>query len=262
MGRHRPPTRRMPIAGIVGVICLVIGIVLWIVSNQTPAPQAYAPPPVEISTDTSTSPTTQLPTEIAPSPIASTRPTTVPTQMPAVTPTKKQLPTSVTTTRQPSCASQSGSFVPTRLVLERLNIDLPVLAMPLAGDGTFPVPPMDQRGLNPRQSASWWKDGAAPGSRQGVAHFDVHTYLTMTAAGNFLGTKARTGDTIKVLDGAGKVGACYRVDQISAWDLNHVPDSLGRTTGPSGLVIEFCWDRPENWGHWLQRKYVIATPIA
>lgn len=181
----------------------------------------------------------------------------------------RELPLQSQTAPKPSVATtrkQVSPYVPAMLVMERLKLSLPVLAMPLEyenGVAKFPVPPNNIKGINPRWTTAWWRDGAKPGSGQGVVHFDVHTYKLSNAAGNVLGSSgARLGDIIKLQDKTRAVRSCYRVTEVSLFKPNQLPERLWRKTGPAGLAIEFCWDTPDNWGQWLHRKYVVATEVA
>jgi len=152
------------------------------------------------------------------------------------------------------------------MVIDRLRVSVPVLAMPLTADGLFPVPPFSGP-VDPKWSAAWWRDGARPGSGKGMVHLDVHTYTAGGAIGNLLGASARAGDVIKLVDGRGRATACYQIVRIETWTVAEVTARLGqvsRTTGAAGLAVEFCWESPRRWGdhQWRLRRYLIATPIA
>lgn len=135
-----------------------------------------------------------------------------------------------------------------------------VLSLPLAADGTFPVPPYEG-GPDPRWSAAWWRDGAKPGAGKGSVHVDVHTYTDGSAVGNLFGNRARVGDVIQLLDAKGVARASYRISEITTWPVAEVPiHELSRPDTSPRLVIEFCWETPYRWGDhvWRLRRNLIA----
>lgn len=232
-------------------------------------PQAIASQPevstpfTSFSTPTSSSGSSSTSPRVAPS--GTTRAATI---SPQKQPLKREQPPTPTTNKQGKVtAKPTKPYAPSTLVVDRLNLALPVLALPLQyenGNALFPVPPSNQQGINPRWTTAWWRDGAKPGSGQGVVHFDVHTYQKSSAAGNSLGGSggARIGDIIKLRDGSGIVQSCYKVTEVALFDPAKLPERLWRTSGPAGLAIEFCWDSPDSWGQWLLRKYVVASATA
>lgn len=188
---------------------------------------------------------------------------TVPRSIPSSVQATPLTPAPETIPSQSSVGACDGeSFRPEVLVVARLHVQIPVMQMALIGSGdgvSFPVPPFN--GTNdPRWSAAWWKDGAQPGAGCGVVHLDVHTYTDGSAVGNLFGNKLRKGDTIELRGADGEV-ARYRVNIIRTWGLASVPTGeLSRRDGRPGLAIEFCWEKPNQWGdgQWRLRRYVIA----
>ena len=205
-----------------------------------------------------------------PTPQASVSPST------GNTPSSSPHATATPTKKVSTCARDIDSFKPSRMVIESLDIDAPVLAMASPGNGEAPVPPFNGP-KDPRWAAAWWKDGAAPGSGKGNVRFDVHTYTDHEAIGNLLGGDPKMKDAgdgiakgavVKLLDKKGRVGACYKVTDIVTKSLgqlakSHYVQKISRSTGPSRLVIEFCWDdeRDGSWGEWRLRRYIIAAEI-
>ena len=176
----------------------------------------------------------------------------------ATQPSPRPSTPSPTTVQQKPCLGHKP-FVPTKLEVLQLGIDMPIATLPLREDGTYPVPLYDDPRFDPKWSAVRWSQNVLACAKSGVVRLVVHTYSVGGAAGNVLGHKAQPGDVIRVA--SGKHEACYGVRNVRTWDLDEVPyDTLTSPTGPAGLVIAFCWDKPSQWGQWLQRRYVIAEP--
>lgn len=203
------------------------------------------------------------------------------TAAPSLTPTAHPAPshsaaTRATTptpspTQTPSCAKGSGAFVPKRMSVKAVDLDIPVVSASVVslGNGKSRFP--DPQNFNPHQ-AVWVKQTAKPGSESGTVFITVHTYSSrIAAAGNVLGKNAREGDLIKLYDAKGVVRACYEVVATGAavtWDADKVPlndcvgeKSICRQDGEPMLTIEFCWGYDSSTGEWPQRRHVIAKEV-
>lgn len=157
----------------------------------------------------------------------------------------------------PPCLS-TAPFVPERLVVKRLGLDLPIATLPLTADDRYPVP-LFSGSLDPRWSAARWEENPLACSENGIVRLGLHTYSKEEASGNRLGLKSRPGDEIRLV-GDAKSDACYAVTQVRTWDNTQIPPSVTDPDGRPGLALEFCWDTPGNWGSWLQHRYVLARP--
>lgn len=259
--------RRFPIGKV--ILAVIIALVLATIGNAIWRPFAPGIDP-EAAQDPYATPATPTPPSaspsVAPSASANATPDSRPTvSKPSVRP-KATMHPSEPKSAQPTtqtCARDIGAFVPAKLIVERLGVSVPVLAMPLNKDGTFPVPPFNGS-VDPKRSATWWNGSAKPGAGKGVVHMDVHTYTAGGALGNLFGRHAKVGDVIKIADSKGRIGACYKVADIPTWGVATIPNrDVSRTTGPIELALEFCWESPNRWGDhvWRLRRYLIARPL-
>lgn len=135
------------------------------------------------------------------------------------------------------CAVYIGQFVPVRLVVEQVGIDVPLTAQPLDKDKALPVPV-----VNFASSGAWWMDGAQPGA-YGAVYIGVHTYSSgFNATGNKV-LRVAPGAIAKLYDANGVVGACYlfQGDRINMSSLAVAPPPESyRTDGQPGLSIMTC----------------------
>ena len=115
--------------------------------------------------------------------------------------------------------------VPTRVVVQRLAIDVPVL--PIAPEGGVLFPPDNPRELG------WYKYGARPGSVQGSAVITGHTVHTGGGALDEL-DDLRAGDTVRVSTTNGTIG--YRVSEVSILSKTQFAAGHRRSSAPRSLA--------------------------
>ena len=140
--------------------------------------------------------------------------------------------------------------MPTRVVVQRLAIDVPVL--PIAPEGGVLYPPDDPRELG------WYKYGARPGAVQGSAVITGHTVHTGGGALDEL-DDLRAGDTVRVSTANGTIG--YRVSDVSILSKTqfaHRAQKVFSSTVPGRLVLITCtdWDGQD----YLSNTLVYADP--
>jgi LPXTG-site transpeptidase (sortase) family protein len=140
---------------------------------------------------------------------------------------------------------------PHRIVIPRLSVDAPVLAIRAPG-GTL-VPPSDP------QELGWWAAGARPGDRRGSALVTGHTVHTGGGALDDLETLAR-GDAVRVRTGHGWIR--YAVRNVRIYDKGSVAQDASRLFSqrvPGRLVLVTC----EDWDgvRYLSNVVVTAVPV-
>jgi hypothetical protein len=143
---------------------------------------------------------------------------------------------------------------PSRVRLARLGIDAPVAAIGIdLGSGALGIPEDIQR-------VGWWRDGAAPGDRQGTILLAGHVDSAKDGAGAFYALKgARRGDAV-TLTGGGKAQR-WRVTSVRRMRKAALPSSIYTRSGPRRLVLVTCggpFDARS--GHYKDNIVVTATP--
>ncbi|HRF28913.1 MAG TPA: hypothetical protein PL051_04760 [Candidatus Saccharibacteria bacterium] len=188
-----------------------------------------------------------------------------PTSLPASDSTVVPIPTPSAVKHQRVCEGQQP-FVPVRITVSGLKLDMPIDNLPLTQDGRYPVPQFNGT-FDPRWSAARWIDNAlACANDQGVVRLGLHTYSDGDASGNRLGRDVQVGAIVQLFGTKKHATACYEVTPFEGnlrptWYNEAVPyDRITPVTGRGGVVLEFCWDKPSEWGRWLQHRYVVAKP--
>ena len=136
--------------------------------------------------------------------------------------------------------------VPTRVVVQRLAIDVPVL--PIAPEGGVLYPPDDPHELG------WYKYGARPGSVKGSAVITGHTVHTGGGALDEL-DDLRAGDTVRVSTTNGTIG--YRVSEVSILSKAQFArraEKVFSSTVRGRLVLITCTD-------WVGQEYLSNTLV-
>ena len=141
--------------------------------------------------------------------------------------------------------------VPTRVAVQRLGIDVPVL--PIAPEGGVLVPPDNPRELG------WYKYGARPGAFRGSTVITGHTVHTGGGALDEL-DDLRAGDTARVSTVKGAIA--YRVSRVSILSKTQLAkraQQVFSSTVPGRLVLITCtdWDGQE----YLSNTLVYADPV-
>lgn len=161
----------------------------------------------------------------------------------------------------PACAQDIKAFVPVRLTIEQVGLDITLTAQPLGAGDTLPVPISPHRAVNATTGA-WWKDGAQPGSGAGVVEIGTHTFSAgYDAAGNKV-LRVAPGAIAKLYDAAGTLGACYSFDRrVDVQPADLPPSDVWRSDGTPGLAIAACDDLDSKSKSYGVRAYHIWKQI-
>jgi len=140
--------------------------------------------------------------------------------------------------------------VPRRVVIERLNMDAPVVPISTVGDAL--IPPSDP------QQLGWWSAGAQTGARRGSALVTGHTVHTGGGAMDNL-ERMRTGDRVTVYTGRGIIP--YDVRSVEVFGKGSVARHAQRLFSQEvrgRLVLITC----EDWDgtRYLSNVVVVAKP--
>ncbi len=135
---------------------------------------------------------------------------------------------------QPGVVVPLGSSPPTRVVIPKIGVDAPFVALGLEPSGELAVPDPNNRNL-----AGWYKDAATPGSvgtAVVVAHVD-----TKSGPAAFYGLGAlRPGDTADVVRTDGMV-ATFRIESVEVFEKKSFPsDRVYADTGEAQLRLITC----------------------
>jgi hypothetical protein len=138
---------------------------------------------------------------------------------------------------------------PKRVRLARLGIDAPVSAVGIdTKAGALGIPSDIRR-------AGWWRDGAAPGDKQGTVLIAGHVDSATDGAGAFYALKsARRGDVVR-LD-----GRRYRVTSVKRVRKQSLPSSVYSRTGPARLVLVTCGGPFD--GHHYRDNIIVTARAA
>lgn len=185
--------------------------------------------------------------------------------VPAASPTatgSHPTPTSATVPRatSPGCTTTTTPLVPTRLGVDRLHLDIPVLSVDAASSHGTMAPPTDQP-----WEAAWIDTTARPGSSVGAVNLSAHTYQRGGALGNLLyhDNPLRLGDVLRLSD-AGGHRVCYRYTGSTTFRAADYDASSTLYYDPAAspeLRLMVCWDKDAR-GVWESRVVFHATPLA
>ena len=148
------------------------------------------------------------------------------------------------------------SRAPTRVTIQSLGIDAPVLAAGInVAKGELDASPNIHR-------TSWWSDGAAPGAKIGTVLIAGHVDSAALGPGAFYRLKeARVGDRITVTSRSG-ARRTYRVVSIRTMPKAQLPADVYSTRGPHRLALVTCGGPfNEARGHYRDNVVVIAVPV-
>ncbi|MGW0661853.1 class F sortase [Streptodolium elevatio] len=123
---------------------------------------------------------------------------------------------------------------PTRVVIPKIAVDAPFVALGLEASGELAVPDPNNRNL-----AGWYKDAATPGAvgtAVVVAHVD-----TKSGPAAFYGLGAlRPGDTADIVRSDGMV-ATFRIESVEVFDKKNFPaDRVYADTSEAQLRLITC----------------------
>lgn len=140
--------------------------------------------------------------------------------------------------------------VPRRVVIERLDMDAPVV--PISTVGNALTPPADP------QLLGWWSAGAKTGADRGSALVTGHTVHTGGGALDDL-ERLRSGDRVTVYTGRGIIA--YDVRSVEIFGKGSVAQHAQRLFSqevPGRLVLVTCedWDGTQ----YLSNVVVVARP--
>ncbi|MFN0154636.1 MAG: class F sortase [Gaiella sp.] len=129
---------------------------------------------------------------------------------------------------------QQAGAAPARVRIASLAIDAPVSSVGISIAKSELAVPSDIRRLG------WWRDGAAPGDKNGSLLIAGHVDSARDGAGAFVNLKnARPGQRIEVRTGSGKVVA-YKVQSVRTMPKPQLPTSVYEQSGPHRLVLVTC----------------------
>ncbi|WP_432558307.1 class F sortase [Granulicoccus sp. GXG6511] len=169
---------------------------------------------------------------------------------------------------QETCTNFTGPMEsPTQFVIERMQVDSPMMVVGKDKDGNPGAPPP-----NEAYTTAWYNGSPEPGTTQGNVILTIHTYSKGQALGNDLYGKnglkdgtggLREGDLIKVSDAQGNQ-VCYRyTGSTKVWVDTYDPTSgvFHNPDGPPQLAIMICWDFVPATGDWDSRIIFYAELI-
>jgi hypothetical protein len=134
------------------------------------------------------------------------------------------------------------------------DIDATVRPVGVAGDGQMRLPP-DPRVLG------WYRFGPPPGAREGSAVLAGHLDSRRFGLGPLVALRdLEAGDPVKVTLSDGS-DVTYRVEAITRYDQQALPDALFARSGPHRLRIVTCGgDYDADAGGYQQNLVVTAVP--
>jgi len=151
-------------------------------------------------------------------------------------------------------SADPAAFPPTRVVVPRLGVDMPVEPQGVDGAGQMGLP------LDPGV-AGWYRFGSAPGDAHGAVVVAAHIDSRRFGVGPFfrLGS-AQVGDEIRVT--AGDVTWVYRVAQVARVDKAELDaDGLFALSGPPRLHLVTCTGDYVNGTGYRQNLVVVADRV-
>ncbi len=141
---------------------------------------------------------------------------------------------SIAEVETPKPVRDPATGVPTRLIVPQLDVNAPVVPIPV--DNGILLPPS-----NP-QMLGWWDQGAMPGALRGGALITGHTVHTGGGAFDNLETLHK-GDRVQVRTAKGLIR--YAVTGVTIYDKGKLARDAQRVfsqTGPGRLVLITCED--------------------
>ena len=265
MSRHRArPTRTVdPVALAVLLACLALSV--WAVLGMRSAsagsattardfgpvtrgsgPAAGAPVPRP-----SSSSSTGDPAPNTPGPAAPPRPAG-PVGLGAAPPEVR--PAGVSEHQQEALAAEADR--PTRIVIDAMGIDAPVVPVGVAEDGQMEIPPG-------AATVGWYQHGPVPGSDAGSVVLASHVDDAWGRPGVFAGLgELAEGDLITIEDGDATQLTYEVLSRTTVAKDELALDQLFERTGPPRLVLVTCtgpWS-PRT-GHYVDNLAVTAVPV-
>ncbi|WP_297084038.1 class F sortase [uncultured Demequina sp.] len=155
----------------------------------------------------------------------------------------------------PETLEQLRSEPPQRLTIDSLGIDMPVVDVGLADNGTMEIP-------TAAADAGWYRFGPAPGSPSGNAVIAAHVddrygvgpfaQLKNLSAGDAIGITTASGEDLDFTVARVEQTSKQEVDMSLVFDRDAAPTLVLVTCGG-----RFDWDD----GHYEDNVVVFATPV-
>ena len=186
-------------------------------------------------------------------PSSSSPPASPPANEAAPTSTQPELSLPSLTAAPATGGSDSTASPPTRVVVARLDIDMPVEPQGVLPDGEMALPASPS-------VAGWYRFGSAPDDPAGATVLAAHVD-SRTGVGPFvrLGS-AKAGDAVEVWVGSER--HAYRVTEVVRVDKQRVePDELFAVTGPRRLHLVTCTGDYVSGSGYTQNLVVIADRV-
>jgi sortase (surface protein transpeptidase) len=152
--------------------------------------------------------------------------------------------------------AQADPRAPVRVAIRSLGINAPV-------SGTGINIAKGELDANPNVGrTSWWRDGAAPGTKAGTVLIAGHVDSAAQGPGAFIRLKeARVGDRITVTSRSG-ARRTYRVVSVRTMPKAQLPPDIYSTRGRPRLALVTCGGPfLEAAGHYRDNVVVIAVPV-
>jgi hypothetical protein len=153
-------------------------------------------------------------------------------------------------------APAASGEVPIRVTARAVGIDAPVapVAIDLAS-GSLGIASDIHR-------TSWWRDGTAPGAKQGSVLIAGHVDSAKAGPGAFFRLhELGPGDRVEVTNRGGRTFA-YRVSSVRRYRKADLPPDVYTRNGPARLVLVTCggpFDAAA--GHYRDNVVVTAVPM-
>lgn len=154
----------------------------------------------------------------------------------------------------------SAPFTPTRITVQDVVRQAPVLALPRDANDIPGVAPLDEAG---KHEFAWDRPpGVLPGSDQGNVLLNAHTWpwTSAPALGNLMLEHLRVGKRI-VLFGGGGEHLCYTVTKQVEIRAEQTFPAYYDTTGQPQVAIMVCAGVRRGPGDWANRMVWFAQPV-
>ncbi|MDN4480731.1 class F sortase [Demequina muriae] len=156
----------------------------------------------------------------------------------------------------PETLAELRAVPPERLVVDSLEIDMPVTSVGLEGDGAMEIP-------ESAATAGWYRYGPAPGGEAGNAVLAAHVDDAVIGLGPFSRLLDIDEGARIVIDSADGTETPYEVTRVEKTDKREVDMGLVfDRAGPAQLVLVTCGGRFDwDTGHYEDNVVVYATPV-
>ncbi len=197
-------------------------------------------------------PSLSLPATPIPAAVGATSPAS-PTAVPSTTPRTTPLGSPAA---HPATVAPQEVVAPTRLLIPRIGLSMPVDPESVAGDGQMGLP-------TSAFVAGWYRFGPAPGDAAGASVIAGHIDTAAEGVGPMAGLAGlRTGDVVQVMSGS--VRHDYRVQSVEEVHKTSLDlAALFTRSGAPVLHLVTCGGRYDRVArHYEDNIIVIATPVS